>query len=174
MVDVARVLDRGSHGGLGDGVEGDALNGLALQRLLLIERFQHVPGDGFAFAIRVGGEDEAIGVFEGVGDVLDVLAGLGIDLPIHREVLVGLHRTVLGGQVADVAVGGQDLIVRAQILVDCLGLSRGLDDDDVHAGTLRANPGPKRAGNWGRDPALSTRAEEGSAPYLGCALIFPC
>src|SRR6185369_10088723 len=45
-------------------------------------------------------------------------------------------RAVLGRQVADVTVGRQDGVVRAQVLVDGLGLGRALDDDDVHAGVI--------------------------------------
>ena len=124
---------------------------LTLQRLaVLVERFQDVPGNGFAFAIRVGGEDQVVGGFHRVGDVFDpCFDGLGIDLPGHGEIVVRLHRTILGGQVADMSVRGQDLIVRAQIFVDCLGLSRGFDDDDVHSEIVLSGFGPG-SGNAGR------------------------
>jgi hypothetical protein len=80
---------------------------------------------------------------QGLGDVGQALGRLGVDLPAHREVVVGLHRAVLRRQVADVAVGGQDRIVRAQVLVDGLGLGRALDDDDVHAAPSRSSqPAP--------------------------------
>ena len=45
----------------------------------------------------------------------------------------GLHRAVLGGQIADMAIGGQDGEVLAEIFVDGLGLGRGFDDDDGHS-----------------------------------------
>ncbi len=51
--------------------------------------------------------------------------GAGIDFPGHGEVVVRLHRAVLGRQVADMAEAGQHLIAGAQILVDGLGLGRG-------------------------------------------------
>ena len=60
--------------------------------------------------------------------------GPGIDLPDHGEIVVRLHRAVLGGQVADMAEAGQHFIAGAQILIDGLGLGGGFDDEDVHAG----------------------------------------
>jgi acetyl-CoA/propionyl-CoA carboxylase biotin carboxyl carrier protein len=72
-VDVARGGHSGLHRGLGDGVEGDAFDALALQRLLLIQRLEHVPGNRLAFAIRVGCEDQMVSVLHRVGDGFDVL-----------------------------------------------------------------------------------------------------
>ena len=69
-----------------------------------IQRFEHVPGNGLALAIGVGGEDQIVGVLHGVGDGFDVLRGLGVDFPVHGEIVIGLYGAVLGGQVADVAV----------------------------------------------------------------------
>src|SRR5690606_5363011 len=43
---------------------------------------------------------------------------------------------VLGRQVADMAEGRQNLVVRAEIFVDGLGLGGRLDDDDVHGPAL--------------------------------------
>ena len=57
-VDVARMLHRLEHRLLGDGVEHDALDRLLLERLLLLEHLEHVPGDGLALAVGVGGEDQ--------------------------------------------------------------------------------------------------------------------
>ena len=63
-VDRARVLHRLGHRLLGDGVEHDALDLLALQRVLLLEHFEHVPGDRLALAVGVGGEDQLVGAFD--------------------------------------------------------------------------------------------------------------
>ena len=49
-----------------------------------------------------------------------------------RKSCLGIDRAVLGRQVADMAEGGQDLVVLAQIFVDRLGLRRQLDDEDFH------------------------------------------
>ena len=40
--------------------------------------------------------------------------------------------TILGGEVADMAERGQNLVGGAQILVDRLGFRRRLHDDDIH------------------------------------------
>ena len=64
-VDLARMLHRLGHRLLGDGVEHHALDLLVLERLLLLQHLEHVPRDRFAFAIRVGGEDQLVGTLEG-------------------------------------------------------------------------------------------------------------
>ena len=124
------VQDRG----FGDGVEHHPLDRHLAQHMLLLEHFQDVPGDGLAFAVRVGGQDQLVGAFDGGGDVLDLGLGAGIDFPDHGEVFVRLDRAVLGGQVADMAEAGQHFIVAAQILIDGFGLGGGFDDENVHAG----------------------------------------
>ncbi len=57
IVDGARMLHGLGHRLFGDGVEDDALDRLAFQRLLFVKRFQHVPGNRLAFAVRVGGQN---------------------------------------------------------------------------------------------------------------------
>ena len=131
-VELARVGEGVEHRALGDFVEHHALDIDALEHVLLVQHLAHVPRDGLALAVRVGGEIEVLGTLDGVGDLVQVLAGLAVDLPVHGEVVVGAHRAVLGRQVAHVAVAGQHGIARAQVLVDGLGLGRRLDDDDVH------------------------------------------
>ncbi len=80
-VDLARVLHGVADRLLGDGVEYDALDRLLLQRVLFLEHFEHVPGDRLALAVGVGGEDQAIGAFDGAGDVVQPLLRLVVDLP---------------------------------------------------------------------------------------------
>jgi hypothetical protein len=135
-VDVARIAHRLGDRSLGDGVEHHPLHGRALDGLLLLQHLEHVPGDGLAFAIRVGGEDDLVGALGGHGDVVQPLGRLHVHVPRHGEVLVRPDRSILGRQVADVTVGRQDRVVGSQILVDGLGLGRALDDDDVHAGVI--------------------------------------
>src|SRR5438270_11961290 len=60
LVQLERLLDRFLDRFLGDLVEEHALRGQAAGDLLL-----DVPGDGLAFAIRVGGEQHAVGVLGG-------------------------------------------------------------------------------------------------------------
>ena len=122
LIDGARMRHRLGHRLLGDGVEDDALDGLLAERLLLLEEFQHMPGDRLALAIGVGGENELVGALDRLGDVVEPLLRLGIDLPEHLEIVVRIDRPGLRRQVADMAERGQNLVALAQILIDGLRL----------------------------------------------------
>lgn len=106
---------------------GVLLDGLAVQQSLL-----KVPRDRLALAVGVSGQDQVVVVFQRVGDGLDVLFAVGRDFPLHVELVVDIDRPVLGRQVADVAIGCQHGVIRAEIFVDCLGLGGRFDDDDRH------------------------------------------
>ena len=110
-IDLARLLHGGQHRLLGHGVESDALDRHALfQRPLLIEHLQDVPGDGLAFTIWVGGEDQLVRLFDRIRDLAHDLGGLGIGIPMHGEIAVGLHRAIFRRQVADMPERGNDLV----------------------------------------------------------------
>jgi hypothetical protein len=126
------MFHRLHHRLFGDGVEHDPLDLMRFQRTFLAQHFQHVPGNRLALAVRIGGEDELVGAFERVGDVGQPFLRLGINLPDHAEIGIGIDRTIFRRQVAHMAEGGQDLIVGPQIFVDGLGLGRRLDDDNLH------------------------------------------
>ncbi|MFK4589746.1 hypothetical protein ABIF55_005160 [Bradyrhizobium diazoefficiens] len=126
------MLHRVRDGLLGDGVEHHALDLLILESALFLQHLQHVPGDGLALAIRVGGENQAVGVLQRLGDIVEPAGRLGVDLPDHLEIGVRIDGTVLRREVADMAERGQNLIGRAQILVDRLGFRRRLHNDDIH------------------------------------------
>jgi hypothetical protein len=126
------MTERVEHRILGDLVEHDTLNVDALERLSALQDLAHVPGDGLALAIRVGGEVEVAGALQRLGDLGDVLFGARVDLPGHVEVVVRAHRAVLGRQVADMAVARQHLVVAAEVLVDRFRLRGRFNDDDVH------------------------------------------
>jgi hypothetical protein len=126
------VLHRLGHGGLGDGVEGDALD-LFRQRPALGQQFADMPADRLALAVRVGSQDQAVGGLGRVGDRLHLALLVAVQLPIHRERFVRLHRAVLDRQVADVAVGGEHGEAGPEILLDGLGLGRRFDDHELHA-----------------------------------------
>ena len=134
LVEFARMGDGFQDGGFGDGVERHPLDGHGAQDLLFLEHFQDVPGNGFALAVGVGGQDQLVGAFHGGHDVLDLGRGAGIHVPGHGEIVVRLHRTVLGRQVADMPEAGQHFIVAAQVLVDGFDLAGGLDDQNIHLG----------------------------------------
>ena len=124
LVQLPRIGKGFQNGGLGDLVEDDALDLDALQKLLLFEDFLYVPGNGFAFAVRIGRQIQIIGALDGAGDLVHMLFRLGIDFPFHGEVVVRAHGTVLRRQITNVAVAGQHLVSVAKIAVDCFGLGR--------------------------------------------------
>ena len=132
-VDLAGCLHGLGHGRTRDGVENHPFHGLVLHNPLLLQDIQHVPGDGLAFPVGVGGQDDAVRGLGRLGDLRQAFRSLCVDLPGHGEVLVRTDRPIPGRQVADVAVAGQDLVVWPQVLVDGFGLGRALDDDEVHA-----------------------------------------
>ncbi len=155
-VDLARVPHRVEDRVLGDRVEDDALDRLVLDRALRAEHLEQVPGDRLALAVRVGGKDQPVGAVHRRGDLRQPLARLGVHLPMHREVVLGIDRAVLRRQIADVPVGRDHLIARAQVLVDGLGLGRRFDDDDFHGCLGMAwvsGFGPVRWGHCGGIPS---------------------
>ncbi len=77
------------------------------------------------------GPDMAIVAAAGVM-IGQVFFRLGVDIPDHAEIAVGIDRSVLGRQIAHVAIAGQHGEVLAKVLVDCLGLGRGFYDNNVH------------------------------------------
>ena len=83
------------HRLFGDGVEHDPLDRNADEGLLAVEHLEHVPGDGLALAVGVGGEDQLGRPLDRLGDLVQALGGLGLDVPMHLEVVVGHDRAVL-------------------------------------------------------------------------------
>ncbi len=130
-VDVAGMGHRLGHGGFGDRVEGDAADCLALLQARG-ERFLEVPGNRLALAVGVGGENERVVGLQRLGDRADVLFAVRGDFPFHVESVLGIDRSIPRRKVADMAVGGEDGVVGAEILVDCLGLGGRFYDDNGH------------------------------------------
>ena len=137
-IHVAGVLHRLCHRGFGDRVEDHAGNGgVLLDRPAFAKRLFEVPGDRLTLTVRVGGENQRVVVLQGIGDGFDMLLRIVRNLPCHGKSLVGIDRSVLGRQVAHVAITGQHLELGSKILVDCLGFSRRFDDDDGHGTPFR-------------------------------------
>ena len=162
-IDLARVFHGVAHGIAGDGVEHDALDRLAFQHLFLLQHFQHMPGNRLALAVGIGRQNDAVGLLHRLGNVGQALGRLGIDLPEHGEIAGGINRAILGGQIADMAERGVNLVSRPKVFVDRLGLGRRFDDDDIHGGVLSLRGlrpgilGLVVAGTWGRGGAVSMR-----------------
>ena len=86
LIDLARMRHRLADGVLGDGVEDDALDLLVLEHLLLVQDLEQMPGNGLALAIRVGRENDLVGVLDRLSDVRDALRAAGVHLPDHGEI----------------------------------------------------------------------------------------
>ena len=115
---VARLGDGALHFALGDFVEHDAFDFLALEVAALFEQLAQVPGNGFAFAVRVGRQKEVLGFLQRARDGVDVFFVALDGAVTHRELLVGIDRAFLRDEVADVAIGGQHLEILAEVLLD--------------------------------------------------------
>ena len=87
-----------------------------------------MPRNRFAFAVRVGREQDFVGFFGGLADRFDVLGVALDDLVFHAEI-GGVHRAGFGLQIADVTIAGENVVIRAQIFFQRLGLGRRLDDN---------------------------------------------
>ena len=77
--------------------------GCAVSAFFSLSTCEHVPGDRLALAVGVGRQNELVGALDRAGDVVEPLLRLGIDLPKHAEIGIGIDRTALGRQVADMA-----------------------------------------------------------------------
>ena len=130
-VDVARMGERLADRALGDLAEGHPL-GL---RRRDVGGLRDVPGDRLALAVEVGGEVDGVGGLRGLRDLGDLLAAVVGDDVLGGEVVLDVDAELaLAGvlrQVADVAVGGEDAVVGAQVALDRPRLGRRLDDHEV-------------------------------------------
>ena len=74
-----------------------------------------MPGNGFAFSIRVGCEIEVFGFFSGGHNGINVFAVAGNQLVFHGEIVVGIHRAVFWYQIAHMAVGSENFKIAAEV-----------------------------------------------------------
>ena len=119
------------HRALRDLVEDHALQLLVLERLPRLEDLREVPCDRLAFAVRVRREEDRVRVLHRLRDRLHVL-GVPLDeLVLHPEVVVRVHGPALGHEVAHVPVGGEDLVVLAEVFLERLRLRRRFDDEEI-------------------------------------------
>ena len=130
-----RLLDRARR----DLGEHHAVQRLVADQVALAQDLRDVPADRLALAVRVGRQIEVVGALGRLGDGLDMFLVLLDQVVAHREAVFGVDRALLGHQVTDMAVGGEDGVVLAEVLVDRLGLGGRLDDHEVlgHGGELR-------------------------------------
>jgi hypothetical protein len=100
-----------------------------------VGRLRDVPGDSLPFPVEVGGEEDRVGARGLAGDAVDLLAAIvGHDVVGPEIVLDVDAQLALAGvlrQVADMAVGREDVEVRAQVAFDRARLGRRFDDHQV-------------------------------------------
>ncbi len=102
---------------------------LAVEVAARLEDLLEMPGDGLAFAIRVGCQNQRLGLAQRARDRIDVALVFLEHLILHPEAVVGIDRAFLRLQVANVTIGGKDVVVLTEILLDGLRLGRRFDDD---------------------------------------------
>ena len=90
MIEFARMGHRLGNRLFGDCIEGDACDILG-QCLFLLQHFLHMPADCFPLAIRVGCEDQAIGLLCLVCDGFQLLGLVWVIVPQHGEAVFGIN-----------------------------------------------------------------------------------
>ena len=73
-----------------------------------------MPGDRFAFAVRVGREVDARGVFRFLLQLCDDLAAAADGDVLHLEIVIRIHAELGLGQIAHVPLRRRDLVPLAQ------------------------------------------------------------
>ena len=112
------------NGVLGDFVESHSADTTVRQQLALFQQFQHMPGDCLPFTIRIGCENNLGCALQRLGYGIERPGGTVADFPLHREVLIGLHRPVFGRQIAYMAIAGDHGVIASEVFVDRLGFGR--------------------------------------------------
>ena len=134
LIEFPGVLDRVLDGISSNLVESNAMDGHALQDVLILQHGADVPGYRLPLPIRIGGEVERFGTLERLGDGTDLLFPARVGLPVHGKVLVGADAAILGRQIAHVTEAGQHGVTAAEVAVDGFRLGGGLDYDNVRHG----------------------------------------
>ena len=130
-VDPARVRERVLDGPLGDLRERHP----ARLRRGHVRGLGDVPRDRLALAIEVGREEDGVRGLRRLLDLVDLLAAVLGDHVLGREPVVDVDPELalagVLGQVADVAIGGEDAVIGAEVALDRPRLRRRLDDHQV-------------------------------------------
>ena len=119
-----RLIDGFANRLFGDLVEHHAMHVFVFENAALAQQFDQMPGDGFAFAIRVSGKIQSAGFFQRLDDGVNVAFIFLNDRVFHGKRVIRIDGAFLGDQVANVSVRGQNLEVLAQIFLDRLRLRR--------------------------------------------------
>ena len=154
LIQIPRMRHRILYSALGDFIEGDALNMLALQRPTLGQHILHMPGNRFPFTVRVGGQIQSLGALQRSRNAAHLLFAARVLPPEHGEILIWQDRAIFFFQIADMAIGGQYREIPAQIFFNRLRLGRRFHNDNV-AHAFPIHPRPDSATRW--PGSISTR-----------------
>jgi len=115
--------------GLPDGRLGQLQEQDPLKMMVLFPQgLGDMPGNGLPFPVRVGTQEDLGDAGSRLLQLLDDL-GLAEDGGIFgRKILVQVHPQVMGRQILDVALAGDDHKIGPQVFLQCLGLGWGFDD----------------------------------------------
>ena len=102
-------------------MKNDALDFFVFDLFAGGQFLQNVPGNGFSFSIRVGGEDNRVGIFNRGDNIIQAFFAAGAEFPCHGKVFVRIDRAVFAGQVADVAEAGKNFVIAAEGFVNGFG-----------------------------------------------------
>ena len=116
-IELARLLEGFLHAFFSNLVEHHAQGALVqiFDAAFGFEDFVDMPRNGFAFAVRVGGQIEGVGFFSSSHDGVDVLFALGWHFVFHGEIVLGIDSAVFRHQIAHMAEGGQYFKIAAQV-----------------------------------------------------------
>ena len=141
-----------------------------------VGRLGDVPGDRLALAVEVGREIDVDRPAGGLLDRGDLLAPVVGDHVLRREVVVDVDAELalagVLGQVADVAIGGEDLVVVAEVALDRPRLGGRFHDHEVlghggrecSTGSFAASYPAGQAGGRTARPTSRCRGPAGGSP----------
>lgn len=135
-VDQREIKFAGVVHGRADGVLGDLVEDHPAHGHLRLEHLEEVPGDGFALAVLISGEQDFVGALERALQLGDRLGLAIVDDVVGVEVVVDVDRVLavrrllvsrdvlLAREVADVTDRTEHLVVIAEVALDRLHLRR--------------------------------------------------
>ena len=126
QIDDARVLERFLDSGFRNLVKHDALGFGDVDT----ERFCEMPGDGFALAVLIGREDDALGFGRFFFQKVHLLPGFGWDDVLRCEVILDINPELGTRQIADVAIGGLHDKILSEESADRSRLCGTFDDNE--------------------------------------------
>ncbi len=121
QVERADLLERSVDSARGDLVKGDAVDRHTFGQA---QYLKHVPGDGLALAVQVGGQVDGVYAGGGFFEAPDRLLFARRGHIVRAELIFDVHAHLFAGQVADVPHRGHHAVAPSQNFPDSPGLGR--------------------------------------------------